>query len=366
MLESTHLQLKGAAGVPETTMKTEKMLSEMARVKSVVDKLILKDFLPRQSPIPEVDLLYKMLRDYPARPAKGMRALMCVCACKAFGGKEADIVITAACIEIFQHWILIHDDIEDGSEMRRGSPSLHKKYDWRLALNAGDALHAIMWGALLRNSKRLSDEKTHRVMEEFFTMVSKTTAGQHIELGWVVNDRWDLTEEDYFAMCAHKTSWYTAIGPMRLGGVVGGADNGSLKLMVEAGEKLGVGFQIHDDILNLSADPSRYGKEIGDDLLEGKRTLMLIRLLSLCSEAEREKVRSVFRLPREQRRKETPHVMGLIQKYDAISYARQTSSRLVSEARAMLGEVKWKRGVAAAEAVDCLDSIAKFAVERDW
>jgi hypothetical protein len=73
MLESTHLQLKGAAGVPETTMKTEKMLSEMARVKSVVDKLILKDFLPRQNPIPEVDLLYKMLRDYPARPAKGMR-----------------------------------------------------------------------------------------------------------------------------------------------------------------------------------------------------------------------------------------------------------------------------------------------------
>jgi geranylgeranyl pyrophosphate synthase len=93
---------------------------------------------------------------------------------------------------------------------------------------------------------------------------------------------------------------------------------------------------------------------------------MLIRLLSLCSEAEREKVRSVFRLPRELRRKETPHVMALIQRYDAISYARQTSSRLVSEARAMLGEVKWKRGVAAAEAVDCLDSIAKFAVERDW
>ncbi|HUI01661.1 MAG TPA: polyprenyl synthetase family protein [Nitrososphaerales archaeon] len=348
------------------TMQTEKMLSEMVRIKSTVDKMILKDFLPKHSQIPEVDLLYKMLRDYPARPAKGMRALMCVSACKAFGGKEDEVLITAAGIELFQHWILIHDDIEDDSELRRGSPALHKKYDWKLALNAGDALHAIMWGTLLRNREKLSDEKSLKIMDEFFSMVTKTTEGQHIELGWVVRDRWDLNEEDYYNMCVNKTSWYTVIGPMRLGGVVGGADNDSLKLLVAAGEKLGVGFQIHDDILNLSADQSKYGKEIGDDLVEGKRTLMLIRLLSLCTETERRKVESVFRLPRDQRREEAGRVMDLIHKYDTIDYARRTSSRLVSEARAMLGEVKWKHGREAGEAVDCIDAIARFAVERDW
>jgi geranylgeranyl diphosphate synthase, type II len=347
-------------------MPTAKMLSEMVRVKSAVDGMILKDLLPKHSPIREVDLLYRMLRDYPARPAKGMRALMCVSACKAFGGKEVEVMLTAACIEIFQHWILIHDDIEDDSELRRGAPALHKKYDWTLALNAGDALHAIMWGALLRNREKLSERKTLRVMDEFFTMVSKTTEGQHIELGWVVGNRWDLTEEDYFTMCTNKTSWYTVIGPLRLGGVVGGADEASLKLFVEAGKKLGVGFQIHDDILNLSGDQSKYGKEIGDDLLEGKRTLMLIRLLSLCSDDEREKVRQVFRLPRERRRKEAGYVMDLIRKYDTIEYARLMSSRLVSEARAMLGEANWKTGSAAAGSVRCLDAIARFAVERDW
>jgi len=250
--------------------------------------------------------------------------------------------------------------------MRRGSPALHKKYDWRLALNAGDALHALMWGALLQNRKRLTDDKTLRVMEEFYTMVSKTTEGQHIELGWVVGNRWDLSEADYVTMCTNKTSWYTVIGPMRLGGVVGGADNASLKLIVEAGTKLGVGFQIHDDILNLSGDQSKYGKEIGDDLLEGKRTLMLIRLLSLCSETERQKIQSVFKLPREHRKKEAAKVMDLIQKYETIDYARRMSSRLVNEARAMLGEARWKDGGEAARAVDCLDAVAKFAVERDW
>lgn len=348
------------------TMQTDKMLSEMSRVKTEVDRLIFEDFLPKKSPIQEVDLLYTMLRDYPARPAKGMRALMCVSACKAFGGREADVMVTAACLEVFQHWILIHDDIEDESEMRRGSPALHKKYDWRLALNAGDGLHALMWGALLRNRRRLGDEKTLGVLEEFYTMVGRTTEGQHIELGWVVGDRWDLTEEDYFNMCTNKTSWYTVIGPMRLGGVVGGADAESLRLIVEAGKKLGVGFQIHDDILNLSGDQSKYGKEIGDDLLEGKRTLVLIHLLSRCSPAEREKVESFFRLPRERRKKEARSVMDMIEKHEAIDHARRTSSRLVNEARAILGEVKWKDGREAGEAVECLDAIAKFAVERDW
>ncbi len=347
------------------TVQTERMLSEMVRVKSAVDRLILEDFLPKSSPIPEVDLLYKMVRDYPERPAKGMRALMCVSTCNAFGGREEDVLVTAACIEIFQNWILIHDDIEDGSEMRRGSPALHRKYDWTLALNAGDALHALMWGVLLRNRERLSDEKTLGVMKEFSTIVRKTTEGQHIELGWVVGNRWDLTEEDYFTMCVNKTSWYTVIGPMRLGGIVGSADERSLELIVEAGKKLGVGFQIHDDVLNLCGDQSKYGKEIGDDLLEGKRTLMLIRLLALCTPAEKERITSIFKLPRERRRGEAGYVMEMIQKYDTLGYAKRMSSQLVNDARSMLEKVNWKKTTEAAESVECLDAIARYAVERD-
>jgi geranylgeranyl diphosphate synthase type II len=275
-------------------------------------------------------------------------------------------LVTAACIEMFQSWIIIHDDIEDGSEMRRGAPALHKKYGMTLALNAGDALHALMWAALLKNRERLSDDKTLRVMKEFTTIVSKTTEGQHIELGWVVRNRWDLTEEDYFTMCVNKTSWYTVIGPLRLGGVVGGADEASLDLIVGAGKKLGVGFQIHDDVLNLSGDQSKYGKEIGDDLLEGKRTLMLIRLLSLCTPAEKEKVASIFRLPREERRNKVGYIMELIQKHDTIGYAKKMSAKLVNDARSMLKRAKWKKGTEAAESVECVDAIARYAVERDW
>ena len=92
---------------------------EMKRVKSEVDRVILEQVLPKSSPIREVDLLYTMMRDYPSRPAKGMRPFLCVTTCRAAGGTEEDALITAACIELFQNWILVHDDIEDGSELRR-------------------------------------------------------------------------------------------------------------------------------------------------------------------------------------------------------------------------------------------------------
>ncbi|HEY6282766.1 MAG TPA: polyprenyl synthetase family protein, partial [Nitrososphaerales archaeon] len=118
---------------------------EMKRIKGMVDGLILNELLPKSSKVREVDLLYKMIRDYPARPAKGMRPFLCVTTSRAAGGTEGEALLTAACIELFQNWILIHDDIEDGSELRRGKPALHRKYDVALALNAGDALHARMW-----------------------------------------------------------------------------------------------------------------------------------------------------------------------------------------------------------------------------
>jgi geranylgeranyl pyrophosphate synthase len=98
------------------------MLEEMKGVKSRVDRLLLEDILPKTHMIAEVELLYKMMRDYPERGGKGMRPFICVTSCRAFGGSEDEALLTASCLELFQNWILIHDDIEDGSEGRAGPP----------------------------------------------------------------------------------------------------------------------------------------------------------------------------------------------------------------------------------------------------
>jgi geranylgeranyl diphosphate synthase type II len=312
--------------------------------------------------VPAIDLLYKMMRDYPARPGKGMRPYLCVTTCKAFGGTEDRCLLTAAAIELFQNWILIHDDIEDGSEMRRGSPALHKKYGSVLALNAGDALHARMWESLLRNRLELGEVRTLDVMGEFAHMIDETTEGQQMELRWVVENDWGMTEQDYYQMCTKKTSWYTVISPMRLGAFVAGARSEDIDSLVEPGRKLGVGFQIHDDVLNLSAG-AKYGKETADDLLEGKRTLILIKLLSDADPHDKQRIVEVFSMSRDDRRPFMGEILDLINKYDALGYAVAKSTELVGDALSMLQRVRWLDG---ADAEKRVEEIARFAIERDW
>jgi len=337
---------------------------DMKRVKARVDDLILTELIPKASGTKEVDLLYTMMRDYPGRQAKGMRPFLCVTACKAAGGSEDDSLLTAACIELFQNWILIHDDIEDGSELRRGEPSLHRKYNVALALNTGDALHARTWEALLRNQERLGVGRTLLVMKEFSRMVNETTEGQHMELGWVTSRRWDLSERDYYEMCTKKTSWYTIASPCRLGAIVAGAAGPILDSLREYGIKLGIAFQIQDDALNLVGDQVKFGKAKSDDILEGKRTLILLHLLSTLGEGERDKVISIMNKDRGAKTAaDVEHVMALIDRQDAVGFARKRASELMNEALAILNEISWKGD---REAAETLAEFSRFAVEREW
>ena len=338
--------------------------ADMKRVKSRVDDLILNRLLPRSSDIREVDLLYTMMRDYPSRQAKGMRPFLCVTACKAAGGTEDESILTAACIELFQNWILIHDDIEDGSELRRGEPALHRRYAESLALNAGDALHARTWEALLRNKERLGAEKTVAVLDEFSRMVNETTEGQHMELGWVAAKRWDLGERDYHEMCTRKTSWYTVASPCRLGAIIAGAGGDVLDGLREFGMALGVAFQIQDDALNLVGDQKKYGKSKSDDILEGKRTLILLHLLDVATKDERERVVGIMNKGREAKTKEdVSYVLSLVEKVDAVGYARKKAAELLKEALSTLGRIEWAGD---RDSAAMLGSFARFAVEREW
>ncbi|MDG6902326.1 MAG: polyprenyl synthetase family protein [Nitrososphaerota archaeon] len=337
---------------------------EMKRVKERIDQVILDQLLPKSSPIREVDLLYRMMRDYPARPAKGMRPFLCVTACKAAGGTEDSALLTAACIELFQNWILIHDDIEDGSELRRGSPALHLSYGAPLALNAGDALHARTWEALLGNMPELGARRTLSVMKEFSRMVNETTEGQHMELGWVVHGRWDLTEKDYFEMCTRKTSWYTVASPCRMGAIIAGADAGVLRELMEFGTNLGVAFQIQDDSLNLVGDEKKYGKAKSDDILEGKRTLILLRLLATATQSERDRVVAIMNKTRAKKTAaDVAYVLNLVDKYDAIGYARKKAAELLKDSLVSLRGIRWKGDK---DSAALLTAFSKFAVERKW
>ena len=320
--------------------------------------------LPKMHEHPDIQAFYWILRDYPSRPSKGLRAALCLLTCEAFGGKKSSCLITASALEIFQSWVLIHDDIEDDSELRRGQPVLHKKFGIPLAINAGDALHVKMWEILLENRKTLGDAKTLKVLEEFCKMVNETTEGQHLELSWVDKKRWDLTAEDYFFMCGKKTSWYTAITPLRLGALVADVNDQKLKQMIPLGYKLGLAFQLRDDVLNLLAE-ERYGKEVAGDIYESKRTLILIETLNRCSAEEREKAKEILNKPRNLKKvEEVEWILQLIKKTGSIEYANGVAEKLASEAINIFEEVF--QDAKNAEAKAAIRSLIELVVSRRW
>jgi geranylgeranyl diphosphate synthase type II len=302
-------------------------------LKTRVDDYIFR-FLPDNHEIPEISLLYRMMREYPSRSGKGLRPGLLLLFNRAFGGSDEKAINTAAALELFQNWIVIHDDIEDQSDLRRGLPALHIQFGVPLALNAGDALAGKMWEMLWLNKTILGTEKAMAIFEEFLHMYAQTTAGQHIELAWVNDRRWDISENDYFNMCRRKTAWYTVITPCWTGALITGADAKVRETMVSFGMELGVAFQIQDDVLNLRGDFGKYGKEIGGDLWEGKRTLVLIDLLRKCSEGEKDFVVRILNKHREEKRPDDiAKILDLIRKHESIQYAAQVSQELARRAR---------------------------------
>lgn len=290
--------------------------------------------LPDGSPGP---WLYDLVRRYPSRPSKGLRPTLFLATCEAFGGSASSAMGVAVAIELLHNAFLVHDDIVDGSLRRRGSPTLHEDVGLGLALNAGDALGALAQRQLRHSIDNLSGRVADQVLDEFDTMLMRTAEGQAIELGWCRDGVHDLGPEDYLDLIMHKTCWYTTIHPLRIGALIGsstGADGPApdLDAMIRFGFHLGAAFQIRDDILNLTGD-DRYGKEIGGDLLEGKRTLMLIHLRQHARGRDRDVVSDFLALDRERRSAEdADRLRALMEHYGSISFAQAYADGVAAQA----------------------------------
>jgi len=288
------------------------------------------EYLPNKFP----EEHYKMVREYPDRQGKYLRPVLLLLSNEMFGGKEDDALLTAAAMQTSEDWILIHDDIQDGSEDRRGKPCLHKIYGMELALNAGDALHMIMWKMLFDNIEVLGMGKAKKIFNLMQNILLYTCEGQYLDIGWITYKKVDITEEEYYKMIDSKAGAYTIYGPMQLGAAVAGATEEQINSIKEWGTKFGRAFMIHDDVLNLIADKEKYGKEIGGDILEGKRTLMLIHLLKNCTKEEKKKVIDIYLKKREEKtEEEKDYVINLMKKYDSIDYAHKKSLEFANEAK---------------------------------
>jgi geranylgeranyl diphosphate synthase type II len=284
-------------------------------------------------PEPRSDL-YELAFDYPQRGGRAFRASLCISSARAFGASAADALNSAVALELLHNAFLVHDDVEDESEERRGAPTLHMLHGVPIAVNVGDALAVLSLRPLLDNRTALGARLTLRILEETARMAGESVEGQAMELAWRRDNVLDLSEADYLRMTLKKTCWYTTIYPCRIGALIGRRDDRDLDRYVRFAFFLGAAFQIQDDLLNLVGDHKRYGKELSGDIWEGKRTLMLIRLLRVASPEERLELGRILGASRESRTAaDVGWVRERLDAYACIENARQVAHGLAGAAQ---------------------------------
>jgi len=296
--------------------------------RAVADEM--QRLIPDREPKAE---LYDLMRSYPMREGKGLRPMLTIATCGALGGRSIDAVRTAAAIELFHNGFLVHDDISDGSTHRRSKPTLHEAFGVGLAVNTGDGMNLLAIDAILSNLSKLGLARTLGLIHEIMHMCRETVEGQAIELGWIRDCIVPPHDEDYFVMSTKKTGWYTCISPCRLGAVCAGETSPELlDRFNEAFRLIGIAFQIQDDVLNLVGDESLYGKEQAGDLLEGKRTVMLIHAMREADPKLRARLTEILRLPRgEKSTSDTAEILTAMQRLGSIDYAIKLADDLAHQ-----------------------------------
>lgn len=304
-----------------------------------------------------VDELYEPLRDLLSRGGKRIRPALCMASCKAVGGKQKDALKTAAAIEMIHNFTLIHDDIADRSELRRGEPCLHHRYGLGTAINSGDGLFSAAYEALGDAMAGMSEKTARDVFEALSSRVTRVCEGQALDISWVEKGRWDLNEKDYFSMIERKTGALMAASCMT-GAMIGGGKRKQIEALGGFGMDIGVGFQIHDDVLNLRGDAAKYGKEIGGDINEGKRTLIVAHTLSVCLPAERERLIRILDKKRNSD-EEIKEAISMLDKYGSIDRAADRAKEIIKRGKDGLGALP------DSTAKETLLAIADYMVDRE-
>ena len=297
-----------------------------SQIKPYLDKLDQFDSFCRPDPKYQemVDFNKKIISDYPHRMGKYVRPTLVLLTASAMDYPIKKALQTAAAMQTSEDWILIHDDFQDDSLVRRGLPALHRIYTKEQAVNAGDGLHVVMSKMLADNYKVIGPDLTYKIQQEFYRLLSRTVLGQLAEVKWTQENNLKLSQEDVLFILQSKTAYYTIAGPMRLGAILAGATNSQLEKIFQFGTYLGYCFQIQDDLLDLTSDFAGHKKQTGNDILEGKRTVMLVHLLKYANTKDKSKITKIFSKDRSQKTSaEVKWVITKMQKYGSLDYSRK-------------------------------------------
>lgn len=306
---------------------------------------ILADITPRS--------LYEASMHLISAGGKKIRPTLALLSCQAVGGEMEDAMNVATAIELIHTFSLIHDDIMDKDEMRRGQPSVHVLWGESMAILAGDILFSKAFESTLKT--RIDETSYKRVKNAISTIIDscvKICEGQALDISFEEN--FNIKEEEYLEMIYKKTAALISAAT-RSGAIMGGGTHEEIEALGEYGKLIGLAFQIHDDYLDIAGDEKTLGKPIGSDIAEGKMTILTVKTLEKASEQDREKL---IRILEAKSQEGVNEAIEIFKKYETIEYAHRLAKEYTKRAKEKLKVLE------ESQAKKLLQEIADFIIER--
>jgi len=281
---------------------------------------------------------------------KRIRPAMCLMANELFGTINPDAYHVALAIELFHNFTLIHDDIMDKAPLRRGMETVHKKYGESTALLTGDVMMVKAYEYL----NKVNPAFIQRIIFNFNTAARQVCEGQQLDMDFEKLEHVNIGE--YIRMIELKTSVLLAAS-LKMGAILGGAGKGNQDHLYEFGKNLGIAFQVQDDYLDAFGDPSRFGKQVGGDIIANKKTFLVIHALESCTGGQLDELK---RLMKSNEDNKVGKVLALFRECGVDTWASGLKDKYIGQAEFHLEEV-----AVSAVRKEPLRNLVKFLVQRD-
>lgn len=294
------------------------------------------------------------------RGGKRWRPTLFLLVCEALGKNPEDYVDYAIIPEVVHNGTLMIDDIEDASELRRGKPCTYKIYGLDVAVNAGNTMYYLPLLPLMENREKIGAEKLAKIYEIYAQEMISLSLGQAMDIAWHrgLANADHIGEKEYLQMCAYKTGTLARMAA-KIAAVLSDANDELVEKLGQFAESIGVAFQIQDDILDLTGEEFTEKKGgRGQDITEGKRTLMVIRTLKVSNDEDRRRLIEILKM-HTSNQKLREEAIAIMQKYGSIDYAKKFARKIVEES--------WKnveKLLPESEAKEKLNAFARFLIER--
>lgn len=274
--------------------------------------------------LPEApSLLYDPVRYTLGLSGKRIRPYLTLISCGLCGGETEEALPAAVALELLHNFTLLHDDIMDRAHTRRGEPSVYKKWNQNTAILSGDAMYAKAFKQLQHYGKddQYSKYQYRTILDIFLNSAETVCEGQAFDLEF--EDRSDVTIDEYIHMIEGKTAALIS-GSLAMGGAVAGASGKKIEELQFVGQKIGIAFQIQDDLLDAIADPDKFGKKRGGDILEGKKTYLTLLALQRCDAQQKETLSKVLG----NNTAASTDVQNVIELYDTLGVIQDTEDAI--------------------------------------